>query len=317
MNNHTLAVIFPGQSAQHIGMLSSLSDHYTLVKKTVSEVSEVLGYDMWRLMQYGPVSQLNKTCYSQPAILTASVIIWKIWLIQGGAIPNIMAGHSLGEYSALVCAKSIDLLSAVKLVEIRGILMQQATPFGCGAMSVIIGLDKNIILEFCQSIESQLNQIVAPSVFNSDKNIVISGHTEAVNQVSLLCKKSGAKYVLKLPISVPSHCNLMKSITNKFKEELEKITISPPVIPIINNVDINIEVNPEAIRSALIRQLYMPVRWQEIIQKIINKNIKKILEMGPGKILTRLMHYSTENKISCVSINDIHSLSEAIQTHIG
>lgn len=313
MNSNTLAIIFPGQSSQYIGMLSNLADHYMLVQETFSEVSEMLGYDVWQLIQYGPVNRLNETYYSQPVILTASVIIWKIWIEQGGLIPQIMAGHSLGEYSALVCAGSIDFLSAVKLVVIRGMLMQKAAPFGYGAMSVIIGLDDNVVFEFCKSVERKFDQTVAPSGFNADRNIVISGHKKAVDQVNQLCKKAGAKYVLTLPISVPSHCNLMRPIIDKFQEELEKIVIYSPNIPVINNTDVRIEVEPEAIRSALVRQLYMPVRWKEIIQKIIDKKIKQFLEMGPGKVLTRLLRYSDNNDIFSLSVNDMLSLSKAIK----
>lgn len=317
MNANELAIIFPGQSSQHIGMLSDFSNHYTLVKETCDEVSELLSYDIWKLIQFGPVNQLNETYYAQPSVLITSVIIWKIWRKQGGLLPSIMAGHSLGEYSALVCAESIDLLSAVKLVKIRAMLMQKAAPLGFGAMSLIIGLDDHIIIDFCKFITSEFNQIVAPSAFNASKNIVISGQKEAVKQVNLLCKKAGAKYVLMLPISVPSHCDLMKPIINNFQIALEKLTIHPPNIPIINNADVQIALTPEIIRSALIRQLYMPVRWTEIMQKIINKKIKRFLEIGPGKVLTRLIRYSDYDDIISISVNDMNSLSEAIKIYFN
>lgn len=311
-NNKRLAVIFPGQSSEYVGMLADLASHYEIIEETFSEASEILGYDMWALTQRGPISKLHQTYYAQSTILTASVAIWRVWKTQGGSIPNIMAGHSLGEYSALVCSESIDFLSAIKLVKIRSILMQQASPYGFGAMSIIIGLDDNIVLEFCKKVSCAYNQIVAPSGFNADKNIVISGHKQAVYEVNMLCKNEGAKYIAVLPISVASHCNLMKPITEKFQKELEKLIISVPNIPIINNTDIRIETEPKAIRTALVRQLYTPVRWKDIIQKFTSKNINIFLEMGPGKILTRLIRNSIVDVFS-ISINDTNSLLEAIK----
>ncbi|ADV33801.1 malonyl CoA-acyl carrier protein transacylase [Candidatus Blochmanniella vafra str. BVAF] len=308
----TLAVVFPGQSSQHLGMLSDFATRYKLVRKIFDEVSEILNYDIWRLTQYGPITKLNKTCYAQPAILTASVIIWRVWREQGGQIPNLMAGHSLGEYSALVCSESIDLLSAVKLIMVRSKLMQEVSPYGDGAMSVIIGLNNDTVIEFCKMTESIYNQIVAPAGFNAPGNIVISGHIKAVEKVNLFCKKAGAKYVKFLPISVPSHCIIMKPMVNKFKEALKKVKIYPPKIPIINNTDVSIESEPLAIRDALIRQLYTPVRWHEIIQKIIGNNIEKFLEMGPGKVLTQLIQRSMYDNIFSLSINNINRLLTAI-----
>lgn len=311
-NNSKLAAIFPGQSSEYLGMLSEISNHYTLVKETFSEVSEILGYNLWKLIQDGPINKLHQTCYAQPAVLTASVAIWRIWQAKGGRIPNFMAGHSLGEYSALVCSNSIDLLSAVKLVAVRGALMQKASPHGYGAMSVILGLDDNVVLEFCKKTASTYNQIVAPAGFNAHKNIVISGHKEAVYKVNVLCKNAGAKYIVILPISVASHCDLMKPIVNQFQKELEKVVISSPNIPVINNTSVCFATQPKFIREALIRQLYTPVRWKEIIQKFIDKNVNNFLEIGPGTVLTRLIRNSIKNVFS-ISINNMSSLSEAIK----
>lgn len=311
-NSKKLAVIFPGQSSEHVGMLSNLAIHYKLVKDTFAEASETLGYDIWQLIQNGPIRKLHQTYYAQPAILTASVAIWRIWRSETGRLPSIMAGHSLGEYSALVCANSIDFLSAVKLVMIRGMLMQEASPPGYGAMSVIIGLDEKIILEFCKSVASAYDQIVAPAGFNASNNIVIAGHKEAVYQVNLLCKNEGARYIAVLPISIASHCDLMKSIVNKFQKELDKLIIYPPNISIINNTDVFFQKKPETIRNSLIRQLYTPVRWKEIMQKLSNNNIDVYLEMGPGKVLTRLIRNSITSACS-ISVNDKKSLSEAMK----
>lgn len=309
-----LAIIFPGQSSQHIGMLSALSKHFKLIEETFCEVSEILGYDLWQLAQCGPIDKLNSTSYSQPIILTASVAIWRVWKKQGGQIPNIMAGHSLGEYSALVCSNSIDLLSAAKLVRIRGILMQEVSPNGYGSMSVIIGLSADIISELCKIVESSSSKsyIVSPACFNSVGNVVIAGHREAVHQVNLLCKKAGAKYTFLLPISVPSHCALMKSMISKFQKELSKIIVCTPDIPVINNTDVHIEKEPKAICNALIRQLYTPVRWCEIIQNLINKKIEIFLEIGPGEILTKLLRNTADNILS-ISVNNPDSLLKAMK----
>lgn len=306
----TLAMIFPGQAAQKVGMLSTLAEHYPLVEETFSEVSGVLGYDIWKLVQRGPATELNKTYRAQPAILTASVAVWRIWKQKGGCIPKIMAGHSLGEYSALVCSGSMDLCSAAKLVMIRGMLMQEVIPDGIGAMSAIIGLSDDIVCELCKA--AQQDQIVSPASFNAPGHVVISGHKEAVNRVNLCCKNAGAKHAFMLPISVPSHCSLMKPVVERFRKELEKVTVITPRIPVINNVDVCIEWEPNDIRSALIRQLYTPVRWNAIVQYCVHRKIKRFVEMGPGKILTRLIRSTISDAFS-LSVNDPISLSDAIR----
>lgn len=316
--NNTLAIIFPGQASQRVGMLTpfvSCDDALILIKETFEEASEVLGYDMWKLVQYGPIEELNKTHRAQPAILTTSVAIWRVWKDQGGCIPQIMAGHSLGEYSALVCAGSIDLSIAVRLVMVRGMLMQEAVPYGSGAMSVIIGLNDNIVYKLCKLAEQ--GQIVAPSCFNALQHIVISGHKEAVDRANYLCKHAGAKYVSILPISVPSHCLLMKPIIKKFMKELEKIVIRIPNISIINNTDVCITQEPQIIRRALVRQLYTPVRWSEVIKYCcVYQKILKFVEIGPGKTLTKLMrNIIDDNNIRSVSINDPVSLLKTIQNN--
>lgn len=313
--NNNLAIVFPGQSSQQIGMLKDLALRYSLIKETFAEASEILRYDIWELIQYGSIEELNKTCQAQPAILTASVAVWRVWKNNGGRIPKIMAGHSVGEYSALVCADSIELSSAVRLVKTRGTLMQEATPYGYGAMSVIVGLDKNVVCDLCNKIVKQ-GQIVAPACFNSVKNIVVAGTKEAVCRINYLCKCAGAKFVSILPITVPSHCILMKPAVTSFKEELEKVTIRIPSVPVINNTDVCINNNPNAIRDALVRQLYTPVRWHEIIQYFVRKNIKVIIEMGPGKILTNLMHHTVIDSTYSLSINDPTSLLKAININV-
>ncbi|URJ24910.1 ACP S-malonyltransferase [Candidatus Blochmannia ocreatus (nom. nud.)] len=312
MNSNTLAVIFPGQASQKVGMLKDLSLHYSIVKKIFFEASEELGYDLWRLIQYGPVSELNKTYKAQPAILTASVAVWKIWSQIGGCMPSIMAGHSLGEYTALVCSESIELRSAVKLVEMRGALMQELVPYGKGAMSVIIGLHDEIICELCNEVE-KTGQVVSPAGFNAPGYVVISGDKEAVDSVNNLCKNAGAKHVFILPISVPSHCALMKPMIHKFSNILKNIVINPPTIPVINNTDVRIVWDPDIIRESLIRQLYTPVRWYEIIRYCMDKKkISHFVEIGPGNILTKLLKNLVSNVLS-ISVNSMCSLKKSIK----
>ncbi|URJ28354.1 ACP S-malonyltransferase [Candidatus Blochmannia vicinus (nom. nud.)] len=308
--NTLLAIVFPGQASQRVGMLKTLAAHYSLVEETFSEASEILGYDIWKLVQYGPFTELNKTYRAQPAILTASVAVWRIWKQQGGCMPQIMAGHSLGEYSALVCAGSMDLRSGVRLVMVRGMLMQEVVSNGCGAMSVIIGLNDDVVFEFCKA--AQQDQIVSLAGFNAPGHVVISGNKAAVDRVNLFCKNAGAKHVFTLPISVPAHCALMKPVATRFIKELEKIKINTPSIPVLNSTDVCIEQEPRAIRSALMRQLYSPVRWREVVQYCIHQRIEKFLEMGPGKILTGLIRSIVSNVFS-LSVNDPVSLSEAMK----
>lgn len=309
-------IVFPGQASQRVGMLKELALRFSLVQETFAEVSDVVGYDIWKLVQYGPVEELNRTIRAQPAILATSIAIWRVWKHQGGCMPEMMAGHSLGEYSALVCAESIDLSVAANLVMIRGQLMQEAMPYGCGAMSVIIGLDDNIVCELCKVAEQ--GQIVAPSCFNAPGHVVVSGHKEAVHRVNDLCKQAGAKYVFVLPISVPSHCLLMKPVVKKFRKALEKIIIRKPVLPILNNSDMYITKDPAVILDVLVRQLYTPVCWSEIIRYVLyQKSILKFIEMGPGRTLTRFIYSIVEedniHNVCSVSVNDPISLLEAMK----
>ncbi|CUX96059.1 Malonyl CoA-acyl carrier protein transacylase [Candidatus Mikella endobia] len=278
------AMIFPGQGSQKVGMLAQLAAVNTVVKNTFDEASAILGYNLWQCVQHGPAAELNQTCYTQPALLAASVAIWRVWQQNNGRLPVLLAGHSLGEYSALVCSGSLNFKIAMKLVALRGQLMQEAVPPGCGAMSAIIGLNNDSIADICKNIAS--NQVVLPVNFNSSGQVIIAGHKEAVELASIACKKAGAKIAQRLPISIPSHCYLMKPAAEKLAEALELITFSVPRIPVINNVNVCIEKEPAAIRKALVRQLYNPVRWTEIVEYLETKNIKYLLEVGPGKVLT-------------------------------
>ncbi|STQ75018.1 ACP S-malonyltransferase [Grimontia hollisae] len=302
------AVVFPGQGSQAVGMLAELAEQFPVVQETFAEASEVLGYDLWALVQNGPAEDLNQTNRTQPALLTASVAIWRVWQQEGGAQPSVMAGHSLGEYSALVCAGVIDFKQAVKLVELRGELMQEAVPAGVGAMSAIIGLDNDAIAKACE--EAAQGQVVSPVNFNSPGQVVIAGNKEAVERANALCKAAGAKRALPLPVSVPSHCALMKPAADKLAVALEEIEFSAPSIPVINNADVAIETDPAAIKDALVRQLYGPVRWTEGCEKMANDGVELLLEMGPGKVLTGLAK-RIDQRLNAVAVNDPASLEAA------
>ncbi|KAB7700447.1 ACP S-malonyltransferase [Plesiomonas shigelloides] len=305
----TFAMVFPGQGSQSVGMLADLAQQFPIVEQTFAEASAVLGYDLWALVQQGPAEELNKTWQTQPALLTASVAIWRVWQEKNGAMPVVMAGHSLGEYSALVCAGVIDFKDAVRLVELRGKLMQEAVPEGTGAMAAIIGLDNDSIAKACA--ESAEGQVVAPVNFNSPGQVVIAGNKEAVERAGAACKAAGAKRALPLPVSVPSHCALMKPAADKLAVALQEITFNAPRIPVINNVDVAAESDADAIRSALVRQLYSPVRWTETVESMSAQGVGHLLEMGPGKVLTGLTKRIVDS-MTAVAVNDVASLTAAL-----
>ena len=303
------AIVFPGQGSQTVGMLADLAEQFDVVKQTFAEASDALGYDLWALVQDGPVEDLNQTQRTQPALLTASVAIWRVWQQQGGEQPVVLAGHSLGEYSALVCAGVIDFQSAVKLVELRGKLMQAAVPAGIGAMSAIIGLDNDAIATACA--QAAEDQVCSPVNFNSPGQVVIAGNKEAVERANVLCKEAGAKRALPLPVSVPSHCALMKPAADKLAIALEGLAFSAPTIPVINNVDVATETDPVAIKLALVKQLYNPVRWTESVERMAADGVEELLEMGPGKVLTGLTK-RIDRALSSAAVNDVASLTAAL-----
>ncbi|MEZ9159202.1 ACP S-malonyltransferase [Vibrio lentus] len=302
------AIVFPGQGSQAIGMLADLGEQYDVVKKTFSEASEALGYDLWALVQDGPVENLNETFRTQPALLTASVAIWRVWQELGLEQPANLAGHSLGEYSALVCAGVIDFKEAIKLVELRGQLMQEAVPAGVGAMYAIIGLDDEAIAKACE--EAAQDEVVSPVNFNSPGQVVIAGNKAAVERAGALCKEAGAKRALPLPVSVPSHCALMKPAADKLAVALEALEFNAPALPVINNVDVIAETDPAKIKSALVRQLYSPVRWTEGVQAMNEQGVEKLLELGPGKVLTGLTKRIVKT-MTAAAVNDTASLDAA------
>jgi [acyl-carrier-protein] S-malonyltransferase len=304
------AFVFPGQGSQTLGMLADLAAAHPIVEETFAQASAALGYDLWQLVQNGPAEELNKTWQTQPALLAASVAIFRVWQQQGGKAPAMMAGHSLGEYSALVCADVLDFATAIRLVELRGKAMQEAVPEGTGAMYAIIGLDNDAIAKACE--ESAQGQVVSPVNFNSPGQVVIAGNKEAVERAGAGCKAAGAKRALPLPVSVPSHCALMKPAAEKLAAALKDVDFKAPSVPVVNNVDVRTETDPEAIRSALVRQLYSPVRWTESVEFMEAKGVSSLLEIGPGKVLTGLTKRIVDT-LTAAAVNDSASLSAALE----
>ena len=300
------AMVFPGQGSQTVGMLAELAGNYPIVQETFKQASEVLGYDLWQLVQEGPAEELNKTWQTQPALLTASVAVYRVWQQKYPELkPEVMAGHSLGEYSALVCAGVLDFQDAVKLVELRGKLMQQAVPEGTGAMYAIIGLDNEAIINACKQAEQ--GEVVSAVNFNSPGQVVIAGAKAAVERAAALCKEAGAKRALPLSVSVPSHCALMKPAADQLSVSLESITLKAPTASVLNNVDVKAETDADAIRNALVRQLYSPVRWTETVEKMSHSGVEVLVEIGPGKVLNGLAKRIVDS-LQATSVNDVKSL---------
>lgn len=305
------AFVFPGQGSQTVGMLAELASEYAIVTDTFAEASAALGYDLWQLVSQGPEADLNETHRTQPALLTASVAVYRLWQQQGGVVPAYFAGHSLGEYSALVCAGALSLADAVKLVEKRGQYMQTAVPAGTGAMSAIIGLDDALISKACA--EAAGDEVVAPVNYNSPGQVVIAGHKAAVERAGELCKSYGAKRALPLPVSVPSHCALMKPAAAQLQSDLTALTFHPTVIPVVNNVDVAVETAENAIKDALIRQLFSPVRWTETIEWLAAQGVTDVIELGAGKVLAGLIKRIDKN-LTTSSVNDVASLQSALES---
>ena len=282
----TFAVVFPGQGSQSLGMLEELNQIYSHIKQTFIEASENLDYDLWALTQQGPVDRLNATACTQPALLAAGVALWRIWLSQGGPLPAYMAGHSLGEYTALVCAGVLEFSEAIQLVEFRGHAMQAAVPPGTGAMSAVLGLADDAVETACR--EAAQNQVVAAVNYNSPGQVVIAGHKAAVERAVHICKTKGAKRVIPLPVSVPSHCALMRPAAERLAERLAAVSFKAPTIPVIHNADVAVHTRADEIREVLKLQLYSPVRWVETVHLIAEKGVTRQIELGPGGVLTGL-----------------------------
>ncbi|MCK9284242.1 MAG: ACP S-malonyltransferase [Rhodocyclaceae bacterium] len=279
----TFAIVFPGQGSQSLGMMNAYGDT-AVIRSTFDEASAALGRDLWTLVAEGPAEALNQTVNTQPLMLTAGVAVYRLWREKGGAIPAMVAGHSLGEYSALVVAGVLDLKDAVPLVELRAKAMQEAVPAGMGAMAAILGLDADAIKMVCAEVAQ--GEVVQAVNFNAPEQTVIAGHAAAVQRAADGCKTKGAKRAVMLPVSAPFHCTLMQPAAERLKARLADLALRTPQIPVVNNVDVAVVSDPAEIRDALVRQAAAPVRWVEIMRVMESRGVAQVLECGPGKVLS-------------------------------
>lgn len=304
-----LAFVFPGQGSQSVGMLANLADEHPAIHSVFNEASEAAGIDLWELAQKGPESELGQTENTQPVLLTAGVAIFRAWQEAGGKRPDFLAGHSLGEYTALVAAGVITLADGVELVTERGRLMQQAVPAGEGAMAAILGLEDDVVRRCCD--EASVAGVVEAVNFNAPGQVVIAGSSAAVNAAIEKLKAAGAKRALPLPISVPSHCALMKQAAGQLKVSLNRLPFSPPAIPIVQNVSARIEPDVAAMRDALVRQLYSPVLWVQSVEALSGLGVTRMLECGPGKVLCGL-NKRIVKELDCASLEAVDSFRTAL-----
>ncbi len=286
MTASTLAFVFPGQGSQSLAMLAELSELHPLVRDTFAEASDGAGVDLWALSQQGPEEQLNRTEYTQPALLAAGAAVWRLWRQQGGAMPLALAGHSLGEYTALVAAGMLSLRDAAQLVRLRGQLMQEAAPAGSGAMAAVIGADDELVRSACS--DASGNEVVVPANYNSPGQVVIGGHAAAVDRALALLAERGVRKTVKLAVSVPSHTPLMREAANRLSETMATLSWREPQLPIVQNVDAEVHEGQQSIRDALVRQLYLPVQWTGVVQALAGMGVTRLAECGPGKVLTGL-----------------------------
>ena len=282
-----LAFVFPGQGSQSLGMLAELSELHPVIRRTFEEASEGAGVDLWALSQQGPEEMLNRTEYTQPALLAAGVAMWRAWHEAGGAMPAQLAGHSLGEYSALVAAGALSLKDGAHLVRIRGQLMQDAAPAGTGAMAAVIGADDALVAEVCEAASG--TQVVVPANYNSPGQIVIGGDAAAVDKALAMLAERGVRKTVKLAVSVPSHTPLMREAANRLAETMAGLQWALPAIPVVQNVDAAVADEVDAIRDALVRQLYLPVQWTRCVEALAARGATRIGECGPGKVLAGLV----------------------------
>lgn len=286
MNDSTLAFVFPGQGSQSIAMLAELAELHPGIHDAFAEASEGAGIDLWALSQGGPEEQLNRTEYTQPALLAAGIAVWRLWQAQGGARPAVLAGHSLGEYTALVAAGALPLRDAAHLVRIRGQLMQDAAPAGSGAMAAVIGADDELVRTTCS--EASGSEVVVPANYNSPGQVVIGGHAAAVDRALALLAEKGVRKTVRLAVSVPSHTPLMREAANRLSETMAGLAWRAPELPVVQNVDAEVHEGAQSIRDALVRQLYLPVQWTGCVQALAAKGATRIAECGPGKVLMGL-----------------------------
>ncbi|BFM16325.1 ACP S-malonyltransferase [Maricurvus nonylphenolicus] len=310
MTTENLAFVFPGQGSQKVGMLAEMAAEYPVVEQTFAEASEVLGYNLWELVQTGPQEELNLTERTQPMLLTASVAIWRAWNEKGGAQPALMAGHSLGEWTALVCAGVVAFKDAVKLVQQRGKFMQEAVPAGEGAMAAVIGLDDDAIKAACE--QAAGDEVVAPVNFNSPGQVVIAGSAGAVERAIPLCKEAGAKRAMPLPVSAPFHTSLMKPAADRLAEQIQATEFKAPETPVVHNVNAQTEADPEKIKALMIEQIYAPVLWSDCVRTMSQAGITQMVECGPGKVLSGLAK-RIERSLSALPAEAPEDLAKALE----
>ena len=308
------AFVFPGQGSQSVGMMAAYGDS-AVVRATFDEAAAVLGQDLWQLLAEGPAEALAQTVNTQPVMLTAGVAVYRLWLDRGGKVPAVLAGHSLGEYSALVAAGVIAFADAVPLVRLRAAAMQEAVPAGAGAMAAILGLDDDKIADACAEAEAAVGAggVVEPVNFNGPGQTVIAGSKAAVERACEACKARGAKRALLLPVSAPFHSSLIRPAADKLAARLAQLSFATPQIPVINNADVAIESDPERIKDALVRQAYSPVRWVETIRKMAAMDITTVVECGPGKVLAGLTKRCADG-LTSVALADLASIEATLAT---
>jgi len=308
----SLAMIFPGQGSQSVGMLAALAEQYPEVQATFAQASEILGFDLWQLAQEGPGERLDETVITQPVMLAAGVATWRAWRSGGGATPSNMAGHSLGEYTALVCSGSLEFADAIRLVTRRAELMQAAVPPGEGAMAAILGLDDDAVIAACNA--AAQGQVVSAVNFNSPGQVVIAGERAAVERATEHAKAAGAKRALLLNVSVPSHCELMRPAAEQLAQALAGTALAAPSVPVTGNADVRIYEDAEQIREGLAKQLYSPVRWTETIRELVGRGSSSVVECGPGKVLTGLVK-RIDRSIPAVCIDTRETMTTALAEH--
>ena len=303
------AMVFPGQGSQQVGMLAEFYDAFDCFSAVFKTASDVLGYDLWHLIQSGPQEQLNLTENTQPSLLACSVALWRVWSELGGAEPDYMAGHSLGEWSALVCADVLSLEDALRLVQLRGRYMQEAVPVGEGAMAAIIGLDDQKIIDICQQQEG----VVAAVNFNAPGQVVIAGVKAAVDTSCEVCKEAGAKRAMPLAVSAPFHSSLMQPAADRLADDLQNIAFSSPRVPVVHNVTAQTESSGDAIRNLIIEQIASPVRWTECVQTLAAAGVSNTFECGPGKVLGTMIK-RIDKTLSCSALDSIDAMQAAIES---
>ena len=303
------ALVFPGQGSQSVGMMAAYGDD-PVIRDTFAEASAALGFDLWNMVGHGPADALNQTVNTQPAMLAAGVAVYRLWLARGGAVPALMAGHSLGEYTALACAGALDFADAIRLVRLRAEAMQSAVPEGVGAMAAVLGLDDDSVRAACA--EAAQGEVLEAVNFNSPGQVVIAGNKAAVERGMALAKDKGAKRALPLPVSVPSHCALMKPAAEKLRAALDAIEVRVPSVPVLHNADVAAHVTADAIRDALARQLYSPVRWVESMYALRDQGVQLIAECGPGKVLAGLNKRTLEG-VPTLALADAAALADVLE----